>query len=81
MLLCMCTSSIFKRSYDHHFLGNYRPVIVLIQGVSCNVMIFAVIFGFLQCDDFCSHIWDIATGRKWEMKGVKESKMESSTAK
>ena len=26
----MCTSSMFKRSHDHHFLGNYRSVIVLI---------------------------------------------------
>ena len=38
-------------------------------------------WGFLQCHDFCSHMWDIIRGRKWEMKCVKESKMESSTAK
>ena len=164
MLLCMCTSSMFKRSHDHHFLGNYRPVIVLVQrrqwqptpvllpgkshgpegpgglqsmgslGVThdwalhfhfspscigegngnplqCSCLenpmdggawwaaVYGVTqsrtrlerlssssnspypWGFLQCHDFCSHMWDIIRGRKWEMKCVKESKMESSTAK
>lgn len=72
---------MFKRSHDHHFLGNYRPVIVLIQGVSCNVMIFAVIF-ISAMWWFFSHIWDIATGKKMENEGCKrECNMESSTAK
>lgn len=64
MLICVYVqAACLKDLMTHHFLGYYRPVIALIQGVTCNVMIFAAIFGTSEKEE--NGKWLVKMGVKW----------------